>query len=71
MDWLGNGGNSTRNKLPQACNRLDVTQKNSHKIASQNHEAIMEEAEKCDRLEYNDNKDSNNKDNKSKVDIDG
>jgi hypothetical protein len=35
---------STRNKLPQACNRLDATQKKACKIASQDHEAIMEEA---------------------------
>ncbi len=37
---------------------------------SQDHEATMEEAGKCDRLEYNGGKDSNNKEDKSNIDID-
>ncbi len=61
---------STRNKLPQACNRLDATQKKVCKIASQDHGAIMEEAGKHDRLKFNNSKDSNNKEDESKVDID-
>jgi hypothetical protein len=61
---------NTRNKLPQACNRLDAMRKKARKIASQDHEAIMEEAKKCNRLEYNDNKDSNNKEDESEFDID-
>ncbi len=43
------------NKLPRACNRLEVTQKNAGKISMQEHETIMEEAERRDRLEYNNN----------------
>ncbi len=42
------------NKLPQACNRLEATRKNAGKIPMQEHETIMEEAERRDRLEYND-----------------
>jgi hypothetical protein len=42
---------STRNKLPLAYNRLDAMRKKAHKIASQDYEAIMEEAGKHDRLE--------------------
>ncbi len=61
---------STRNKLPQACNRLDATRKKALKIVSQDHEAIMEDAGRRDRLEYNNNKDSNNEEDKSKVNID-
>ncbi len=30
----------------------------------------MEEAGKCNRLEYNDNKDSNNEEDENRVDID-
>ncbi len=42
------------NKLPWACNRLEATRKNAGKISMQKHETIMEEAERRDRLEYND-----------------
>ena len=45
---------SITNKLPHACNRLDATRKNAEKISMQEHETIMEEAERRDRLEYND-----------------
>jgi hypothetical protein len=43
------------NKFPRACNRLEATRKNAGKISMQEHETIMEEAERWDRLEYNDN----------------
>ncbi len=43
------------NKLPRACNRLEATRKNAGEISMQEHETIMEEAERRDRLEYNDN----------------
>jgi hypothetical protein len=42
------------NKLPRACNQLEATQKNAGKISMQEHETIMEEAERRNRLEYND-----------------
>ena len=43
---------SVTNKLPLACNRLDVMRKRAVKIATQEHEAIMEEeAGRRDRLE--------------------
>ena len=43
---------SVTNKLPLACNRLDATRKRAVKIATQEHEAIMEEeAGRRDRLE--------------------
>ncbi len=45
---------SAMNKLPWACNRLEVTRKNAGEISMQEHETLMEEAERCDRLEYND-----------------
>ena len=50
---------SETNKLPLACNRLDATQKRAVKIMTQEHEAIMEEAGRRDRLEFNEDKDSN------------
>jgi hypothetical protein len=62
---------STRNELTQACKRLDATRKKACKIASQDHEAIMEEAGKHNSLEYNNNKDSSHEEDKSEVEIDG
>ncbi len=55
----GRGGGQLKeicamNKLPLACNRLEATRKNAGKISMQEHETIMEEAERRDRLEYND-----------------
>ena len=49
---------SVTNKLPRACNRLEATRKNAGKITMQEHEIIMEEAERHDRLEYNDDEGS-------------
>jgi hypothetical protein len=49
---------SVTNKLPWACNRLEATRKNAGKITMQEHEIIMEEAERHDRLEYNDDEGS-------------
>ena len=49
---------------------MNAMQKKVHKIASQDHEAIMEEAGKCNRLEYNDNEDSNKEEDESKANID-
>jgi hypothetical protein len=49
---------STTNKLPWSSNRLEAKQKKAGKIATQEHEMIMEEAERRDRLEYNDDDDS-------------
>ncbi len=55
----GRGGSQIKeicalNKLPPACNRLEATRKNAGKISMQENETIMEEAERCNRLEYND-----------------
>jgi hypothetical protein len=41
------------NKLPRSCNQLEATRKKAGKISMQEHETIMEEAERHDRLEYN------------------
>ncbi len=41
------------NKLPPACNLLEATRKNAGKISMQEYETIMEEAERRNRLEYN------------------
>ncbi len=49
---------SATNKLPCSNNRLEAKQKKAGKIATQEHEMIMEEAERHDRLEYNDDDDS-------------
>jgi hypothetical protein len=67
----------TTNKLPRACNRLEATRKNAGKISMQEYETIMEEAERRDRLEYNDNngseeeegKDSDNEEDECESDL--
>ncbi len=49
---------SAMNKLPQGCNRLEATRKKAMKIAAVDHEVIVKEAGRCDRLEYNNEQDS-------------
>jgi hypothetical protein len=48
---------SATNKLPMACQRQEATQKKAVKVTFQDHEAIVEEARKRDRLEYYDDDD--------------
>ena len=43
---------SETNKLPSACNRKEAAQKKAVKVTLLDHEVIMEEAGKRDRLEY-------------------
>jgi hypothetical protein len=43
---------STTNALPNNCARVEATQKKAIKVLTLDHEAIMEEATKRDRLEY-------------------
>jgi hypothetical protein len=51
---------SKTNKLPTACNRREAAQKKAVKVTLLDHEVIMEEAGKRDRLDYDaDNNDSN------------
>jgi hypothetical protein len=44
---------SATNKLPLTCNRLQATRKRAGKIATQEHEEIVEEAGRRDRLDFN------------------
>ena len=50
---------SATNKLPLACNRLDMAWKRAVKRTAQEDEAIVEEAGRCVRLEFSKDKDSN------------
>ncbi len=43
---------SVTNALPRACATQEATRKKAVKVSSLDHEAIMEEATKRDRLEY-------------------
>jgi hypothetical protein len=43
---------STTNSLPNAFARIEAMQKKAIKVLTLDHKAIMEEATKCDRLEY-------------------
>ena len=45
---------STTNALPNACARVKAMRKKAIKVSTLDHEAIMEEATKRDRLEYED-----------------
>jgi hypothetical protein len=54
---------SATNALPNACTRLKATQKKAIKVSTLDHKVIMEEATKCNRLEYKeDNEDKSNED---------
>jgi hypothetical protein len=50
---------SEANKLPTACNWKEAAQKKAVKVTLLDHEVIMEEAGKQDKLEYNDDDDDN------------
>jgi hypothetical protein len=54
---------AAKNKLPQACNRIEAPRQKAVKVASFEHDRIIEEAGWYDRLEYNDN-------NKESKDVD-
>ncbi len=65
---------SATNELPLACNRLDVMRKRAVQITTQEHEAIMEEAGRRNRLKFSEDEDSNDvEDDKSgsEVESDG
>jgi hypothetical protein len=65
---------SATNKLPLACNRLDAMQKRTVKIMTQEHEVIMEKTGRHDRVDFSEDKDSNDVENNelgSKVESDG
>ena len=66
---------STTNALPNACARVKAMRKKAIKVSTLDHEAIMDEATKRDRLEYEeddvhgsneDSKKSKESDSKSK-----
>ncbi len=46
---------STTNTLPNTCARVEAMQKKAIKVSTLDHKAIMEEATKPDRLEYEEN----------------
>ena len=56
------------NKLPNACNRMEATRQGALKLRSLDHDAIMEEASRRDRLEYDDDEDD--EDNESEEESD-
>ena len=55
---------SKTNKLPMACNRREDAQKKVVKVTLLDHEVIMEEAGKRNRLEYGIDNDNNNNESK-------
>jgi hypothetical protein len=44
---------SSENMLPRACNRMEATRQKAVKVAPFDHNKFMEEAKRCNRLEYN------------------
>ncbi len=62
---------STTNALPNACARVKAMRKKAIKVSTLDHEAIMEEATKRDRLEYKeDNEDESNKESEESKESD-
>jgi len=53
---------SAANVLPRAYAREEAKQKKAVEVSSLDHEAIMEEASKCNKLEFNGNNDNDNDD---------
>jgi hypothetical protein len=54
---------SATNTLPQACNRVEAKRQKATRVSPLDHEAIMEEVERRNWLEYADNEeDKSNKD---------
>ena len=66
---------SETNKLPTTCQRWEAEQKKAMKVMSEDHEAIMGEASKCDQLEYdndnviNEEEESESEDNELESDL--
>ena len=56
---------SVANKLPQGCNRIESTRQKALKVTHLDHDAIMEEASRRDRLEYDDDEDDESQEEKS------
>ncbi len=56
---------SVANKLPQVCNRMEATRQKALKVTHLDHDAIMEEASRCNQLEYNDDKDDESREEES------
>ena len=56
---------SVANKLPQACNRMEATWQKALKVTHLDHDAIMEEASRRDRLEYDDDEDDESEEEES------
>ena len=62
---------SVMNGLPRACTSQEATRKKSMKVLSLDHEAIMEETNKCGRLEYEDKDKDKDKGEGEGKDMDG
>ncbi len=56
---------SPANPLPRSCSRAEATLQKAKRVSILDHEAIMEEAERRDWLEYDDDDDEESDDNKS------
>ena len=54
---------SAMNTLPQACNRVKAKRQKVTRVTLLDHEAIMEEAERRDRLEYGDDEEEESDEN--------
>ena len=58
---------SATNKLPNACNRLEATRQKAVRVSPRDHDSIMEEAGKRDRLEYDVEEDSEDEELESEL----
>jgi hypothetical protein len=58
---------SNKNKLPQTCNRMEAMRQKAVRVSLLDHEAIMEEAERRDQLEYDNKGESKDDELESKL----
>jgi hypothetical protein len=61
---------TSKNKLPKTCNRMEATRQKAVRMSLHDHENIMEEAGRRDRLEYDDEEESKEDKSESKEDDD-
>ena len=61
---------TSENKLPKTCNRMEATRQKAVRVSLHDHENIMEEAGRCDWLEYDDKEESEDDESESEEDVD-
>ncbi len=61
---------TSENKLAKTCNRMEATRQKAVRVSLHDHKNIMEEAGRCDWLEYDDKEESEDDESESEEDVD-